>query len=244
VAEEDASKGMSREAADALAHAKELRELAEVAKLGVETAREEANLTLGQMQLEEATFKHRQWQASDVFAHVYYFSDPVNESTAENCTAVLDLWDRLDPACHMTIVFNSPGGDVIAGFALFDHIMSLRNKGHKINTVTEGLAASMAGILLQAGEHRSMGRQTWILIHEASFGTTGKTFQVEDRVEWVKKVQERILDIFADRAKQAGEAGTASKPLSRAQFKKNWDRKDWWLSSDDCLKFGIVDELL
>jgi ATP-dependent protease ClpP protease subunit len=94
------------------------------------------------------------------------------------------------------------------------------------------MAASMAGILLQAGDERVMGKETWVLLHEASFLAAGKIGEVDDTVEWVKKVQKRILAIFAGRSN-----------LSRSQIERRWKRKDWWLSSTDCLKHGFVDKV-
>ena len=242
--------GLSREASDALAAALVDKAAAEAEKFRAEATKFDldaenlrVNVRRNSLIIEQDEYKFSQWKAEDEFQHVWYFGEQVSDASVGRCMASLDLWDRLDPTCEITIYFNSPGGDVIAGMALFDHIQMLRRKGHKFTTIAEGVAASMAGILLQAGDHRIMGAETWVLIHEAAFGTSGKTFQVEDRVEWVKRVQERILDIFATRARQAGEVGTASKPMTRAQLKKNWDRKDWWLSSDDCLKGGIVDEV-
>ena len=70
------------------------------------------------------------------------------------------------------------------------------------------------------------------MIHEASFGSSGKTSEVEDRVEWVKRVQERILDIFAARSH-----------MTKRAIKTKWARKDWWLSSDEALKAGFVDAI-
>ena len=242
--------GLSPVVADELARAKAEQARAEATKAiaeaeKAETERQRALLGLEQDEIRMVKERHgfKEWQAADAFYRIYYFLDAVTDVTAERCIATLDLWDRLDPECDMTIVFNSPGGDVVAGLAMFDHIQTLRRKGHKITTRTEGIAASMAGILLQAGDHRVMGPEAWVLIHEAAFGTSGKTFQVEDRVEWVKRVQERILEVFARRAKEAGENGTASHPMTKAGFKKNWARKDWWLSSDECLKYGVVDEV-
>jgi len=249
--------GMGRQAADELARAKAeqakseaAKARAEAGKLALEQARVKKLLEQDDMRLEEDRMRLTQarrsfaeWGAQDCFEHVYYFLDSVGDATAERCMATLDLWDRLDPGCELTIIFNSPGGEVVAGLALFDHIRWLSRKGHRIVTIAEGMAASMAGILLQAGDHRIMGKEAWVLIHETAFGTSGKMFQIEDRVAWVKRVQERILDIFAERSKEAHEKGTATKPLSKANFKTNWSRKDWWLSSEECLKHGIVDEV-
>jgi len=132
----------------------------------------------------------------------------------------------------MEIVFSSPGGSIVDGMELFDFIQHLRNEGHKITTGTLGYAASMAGILLQAGDVRWMGHQAWVMIHRAAFGAIGKTFEIEDEVRYVKRIEDRILDVFTSRSH-----------LSKLKIKRNWDRKDWWISSDEALELGLVDEV-
>lgn len=72
------------------------------------------------------------------------------------------------------------------------------------------------------------------MIHRAAFGASGKTFEVEDEVEWVKRVERRILELFVQRTNGR---------LSAAKIKRNWDRKDWWITSDEALELGLVDEV-
>ena len=138
----------------------------------------------------------------------------------------------MDPGVDIEISFNSPGGEIISGMAMFDFIQELRGKGHFVTTSTRGMAASMAGILLQAGEHRVMARQSWLLIHEASFGASGSMGSVEDTVDWVKRIQKRIVQIFAERSN-----------VTATFINKNWKRKDWWISSEEALKWGFVDAI-
>lgn len=182
--------------------------------------------------------------ACDEHHFVYSFTDSVNSGSVRSCISQLTQWSRNKPGCAIEIIFNSPGGSVIDGMALFDYILSLRRKGHYITTTAFGYAASMAGILLQVGDVRRIGREAYILIHEVSFGASGKIGEVEDEVKFVRKIQKRVLDIFADRCKMAGTAGTAVKPLSRKQIEKGWTRRDWWLDSDEALRGGVVDEVL
>lgn len=170
--------------------------------------------------------------ATDRYHHIYTFNGAVGDSSVRQCITQLTNWMRKNPGCDIEIVFNSPGGSVVDGMALFDFIQLIRSKGHKVTTSTLGMAASMAGILLQAGDVRVMGSQSWLMIHEASFGAGGKIGEVEDVVEWVKMVQERILDIFASRSS-----------MTKAQIRTKWRRKDWWLSSDAALEAGFVDEI-
>lgn len=178
--------------------------------------------------------------AANKFHHVYTFNDQVHAASVKSCMDQLTLWSRLDKGCDMEVVFNSPGGSIIDGMAMFDHIQQLRKVGHHITTSTVGYAASMAGILLQAGDRRVMGRQSWLLVHEASFGAGGKIGDVEDTVLWVKMMMDRVLDIFVDRCRSAKHA---TKPLTKRQIANKWRRKDWWISADDALMYGLVDEV-
>ena len=213
----------------------------EQAKLAAETREALAKAAYSELLLAREQRKEADELAKDAHHHRYVFNSAVSEASVNACIVALTAWSRQDPECDIEIVFNSPGGSVVDGMALFDFIQLLRRSGHKVTTVALGMAASMAGILLQAGDVRAIGAQSWLMIHEASFGASGKTGEVEDRVEWVKRVQERILDIFADRCKGAG--ATATKRLSRTQIKNRWHRKDFWVSSDEALAFGLVDEI-
>ena len=181
--------------------------------------------------------------SKDIYHHVYRFNDTVNSGSVERCMNTLLVWSRNEPNCDVEIIFSSPGGSVIDGLVLFDFIGEMRQHGHKVTTSTYGMAASMAGILLQAGDHRIMHREAWLLIHEISFGTGGTMGAVEDTVEWLKRIQDRVLNIFAERCKIAKANGTASKPLTKAQLEKGWRRKDWWIDSDNALIYGLADEV-
>lgn len=181
---------------------------------------------------DEAERKERTELARDKYHHVYDFDDPVSWTSVNYCREQLTEWMRNDPGCDIEIVFSSPGGEVMSGLSLFDFIQEARRREHKVTTVAMGWAASMAGILLQAGDVRVTGREAYILIHEISSGSFGKTSEMEDEVKFLKKIQGRVLDIFASRSK---------KP--RRYFEQHWKRKDWWLDSAEALELGIVDEI-
>lgn len=212
---------------------------AEAELLRVKTERErleirllQAKAEIEELDLAEARDEEDHRKAADLFHQSYTFADKVSEGSVKACILRLAEWHRRYPKCDIEIIFNSPGGDVISGMALFDYILMLRRAGHKVTTIALGYAASMAGILLQAGDVRVMGSEAWLLIHEGSFGAGGSAGQVEDTVEWVKKIQKRILKIFAARSK-----------LSATQLNARWNRKDWWLDAEESLKLGLCDEI-
>lgn len=215
--------------------------LANARKANAEAAKFEAEARTAELARDKAEREERERRAQDANNYVYNFNSEVSETSVKNCMNVLSQWSRLEPGCDMTIRLNSPGGSVIDGMALYDHLVWLRGQGHDITIEVRGMAASMAGILLQAATHRVVGKEAWVLIHRASFGAIGKSFEVEDRVEWIKRIEARIIDIFVKRADEAAAVGTASAPLTKAKIQKNWDRKDWWLTSDECIRLGVAD---
>lgn len=155
--EEDTTKGMSQAVADRVGQAmtKKLDAEARTAEVGARTA---------EMLLDKAEEAERERKALDKFQHIYVFDDPVTDATVLACILELDKWRRLDPKCAITLRFYSPGGDVIAGMYLFDYLKQLGRDGHVLTTEAYGYAASMAGILLQVGDHRIIGRESYILI--------------------------------------------------------------------------------
>ena len=208
------------------------RTLAETKKLEAETRKAEAEALVAELEARAEYRKREREKAGDEENYLYRFAGEVSKNSVNNCMKKLTQWSRLNPKCDIEIIFSSPGGSIIDGFELFDFIQDLRSRGHHITTGTLGMAASMAGILLQAGDTRWVGGQAWVMIHRAAFGAFGKTYEVEDEVEFVKRIEERILEIFTSRSK-----------LTKQKIKKNWDRKDWWISADEAVELNLVDEV-
>jgi len=150
--------------------------------------------------------------------------------------AQLTEWIRETPPdgkpAGLEIVFNSPGGTIVDGLALFDYIQLVRAAGHHVTTSALGMAASMAGVLLQSGDTRVMSASCWLLIHEGSYAAVGSVAEVEDTVEWAKRLRERIIAIYVARSK-----------ITRSSFVARWKRKNWWLDANESLKFGFIDEI-
>ena len=230
---EENSKSPEEIAADiAVKKAEAKKTEAEALKTEAETKKALLELRQEEIKTYEAELNFRKKQAEDEQNRLYRYDGEISKPSVQKCMRKLTEWSRLDPKCDMEIVFSSPGGEIISGFELFDFIQELRCTGHKITTGSLGYAASMAGILLQAGDVRWIGHQSWMMIHRAAFGAYGKTFEIEDEVRFVRRIEERILKIFAFRSR-----------LSVRKIKRNWDRKDWWISADECVEMGLVDEI-
>lgn len=221
---------------------------AELKKIEAEARKVEADLRKveleakhGELLIEEQSLNmdslrrmHKEENAKDYWNHRYIFSETVKPDSANSLINALTKWSRTAPGCEMEVVINSPGGDIISGFAIVDFITSLREQGHRVRTHAIGMAASMGGVLLQAGTTRSMGANAMLLIHQGGLGAVGNYGEVKDRVKLMELFHDRILDLFVERS---------GGKVTRAFLKKNWERQDWWLTAKEALKLGLVDEV-
>ena len=224
---------------------------AEIRKLDVETAKLELereataqNVSAGLINLNQMQRQEEAALAADIFHKFYHFTDDVTEKSIKACMDRLAYWRRTTKdLCDITIVFSSPGGSLFDGLVLFDYIQEMKTEGHHITTGALGMAASMAGILLQAGTTRYMGKEAWMLIHEISSIAWGKSSAIEDEAAFLKRIQSRIVDIFMHGVEQAKTNRTATSPLTRKKIEEGWKRKDWWVDADQALKYGLIDTI-
>lgn len=164
-------------------------------------------------------------------ARVYGFSSQVSTQSIYHAMHTLSEWIRRDETAPIEIVFNSPGGYVLDGFAFYDFIQYLRSTC-VVTTRCLGFAASMAGVLLQAGTERIISPNSYFMIHETSTETWGKTSEMKDEMELMEAMQERAYGILADRSS-----------LSVKKIKERSARKDWWLTAKEAKKYGFVDRV-
>jgi ATP-dependent Clp protease protease subunit len=139
----------------------------------------------------------------------------------------LDSVDNTDITMHI----DSPGGSVKSGLSMVDVMDYIKCD---IRTVNTGIAASMGSILLGAGTKgkRSSLRFSRTMLHQSSGGFRGNILDAEiDMVEW-KKVNQLLFDLLG------GYCGKSTK-----QVMKDASR-DLWLSADEALKYGIIDEIV
>ena len=184
-----------------------------------------------EIETEELERRFSEFKAGDHFNRVYRFTEPVTEKSVSECMDTISRWSRLSKE-PIEIVFFSPGGEIIQGMALFDFLQGIRAQEIHLITGATGMAASMAGILLQAGDHRWAGEQSWILIHQPSTQATGSLYEIEDSLEFTNRLKERCINILCSRSK-----------LTKDEIENNWKRKDWWLTSEEALEAGLVDEV-
>lgn len=131
------------------------------------------------------------------------------------------------------IVLNSVGGEVYAGLLVFDTIIDLIGQGIEVEVEARGLAASMGCIILQAGSRRTASKYTRFLIHEVSSFAGGTATEVEEKAGELRKVNNMLRDILA-----------VSTGHPKKEIDKLWTKTDVWMSSDEALRWRLIDEVI
>ncbi len=136
----------------------------------------------------------------------------------------------------ITIFINSGGGLVGAGFAMMEAVYKMkRDYGVVVNTVVMGYAYSMGAIVFQAGDKRSMGYFSTMMLHSTAWIVSGEDQKIfKDYEKLSQHYQNVIADLFARRTGK-----------HNATWWKRfiYSGRDHFLSPTECLAMGLVDEV-
>ena len=158
-------------------------------------------------------------------------SGEINKELAEKIVSQLLVLEADDAEKPIYMYIDSPGGDVDAGFAIFD---TIRFISCPVVLVGMGLIASAATLVLLAvpKEMRVGLPNSRYLIHQPMSGMRGVATDIEIHAKELEKTRAKLNKIIAD------ETGT---PLD--QVAKDTDR-DYWLDAEDSVKYGLISKVV
>lgn len=133
-------------------------------------------------------------------------------------------------AGEIEVQISSPGGDVFAGVAIYN---ALRAHPARITTRVDGVAASIASVIAQAGDHRVMLGGAQMMIHEAFGGAIGSAAELRDFADLLERQNENIAAIYA--ARSGGDV---------EDFKARLAAGDTWLTAAEAVDLGLADEVV
>lgn len=165
------------------------------------------------------------------------YDGEVNFKNVRYTIEQLSIWARENPGEDLEFVINSPGGEMVSGYALVDFILALRAQGHNVTTLAIGAAMSMAAILLQSGTTRVMGRHALMLIHDGSMVVGGTMAQIEDATAMAEKLRNKAYQLISERATPINAKTTVN------YLKKMAARRDWYLTAEEALALGLIDQI-
>ncbi|RYC72534.1 ATP-dependent Clp protease proteolytic subunit [Candidatus Nanogingivalis gingivitcus] len=162
---------------------------------------------------------------------VIFLGDEINSQTANIVVAQLLHLAYQNPDEDIKLYINSPGGSVYDGLAILDTINFIKPD---VQTIGIGLQASMGAFLLAAGTKGKRGilPNARVMIHQPSSGTRGKITDQEIDLKEGLTLKEKLAEILA---KNTGQ---------NLEKLKNDMERDYWMSAEEAVKYGIVDKIL
>src|SRR5210317_1328594 len=164
---------------------------------------------------------------------VYILMDQINHATCRDAIKWIMNQNLSDnPLPQLTLIINSPGGDVHAAFALID---TMKASSIPIKTVGLGLIASCGFLIFIAGEKgkRILTPNTSILSHQYSWGSRGKEHELYARVKEFELSTERMIDHYKKCI------GMTEKQIREVLLPP----QDVWLSAQEAKKLKICDKI-
>ena len=154
-------------------------------------------------------------------------SGEINKDLAEKIVSQLLILEADDDKKTIYMYIDSPGGDVDAGFAIFDMIRFIKAP---VVLIGMGLIASAATLVLLAvpKEMRIGLPNSRYLIHQPSSGMRGVATDIEIHAKEMEKTRAILNKLIAD------ETGT-----SLEQVTKDTER-DYWLDAEEAVKYGLI----
>jgi len=162
---------------------------------------------------------------------IVFLTGPINDEIATLVVAQLLFLEAANPKKDIAMYINSPGGVVTSGLSIYDTMQFIRCP---VSTLCVGQAASMASLLLAAGEAnmRFALPNARIMVHQPSGGYQGQVTDILIHAREVESLKKRLNEIYM---KHTGkDIKTIEDALERDNF----------FTADAARDFGIVDKVI
>ena len=172
----------------------------------------------------------------DVFSRlmmdrIIFLGTEINDYTANTIQAQLLYLDSVDSSKDISIYLNSPGGSVTAGLGIYDTMQFISSP---VATICTGMAASMAAVLLVAGQEgkRSALPHSRVMIHQPLGGVQGQASDIEITAREIQKMKKELYTIISEH--------------SHTPFDKVWadSDRDYWMTAQEAKEYGMIDQVL
>ena len=162
---------------------------------------------------------------------IVFVGTPIDDDVANLIIAQMLFLESEDPDKDVHLYINSPGGVVTSGLAIYDTMQYIRPK---VSTLCMGQAASIAALLLAAGEkgRRFALPHSRILIHQPMGGFQGQASDIDIQAKEILRLREELNQILVRHTSQSLE-----------KIEADTDR-DFFMNGDQATEYGIIDEVV
>lgn len=162
---------------------------------------------------------------------IIFLGTAIDDNVANVVVAQMLYLEAEDPDKEIYFYLNSPGGHVSSGMAIYDTMQYIKPQ---ISTVCMGQAASMAAILLAAGEKgkRFALPHSRILIHQPLGGFQGQATDIDIQAKEILRLKDELNKILSE--------------LTSQQLEKimNDTERDYFMTSQQAKEYGLIDEIV
>ena len=162
---------------------------------------------------------------------IIFIDGEINDMSADLVVAQILFLDSQNSEKDISLYINSPGGSVTAGLAIYDTIQSIKCD---TQTICLGQAASMAAILLASGTpgKRFALPSSRVMIHQPWGGAQGQSTDISIQAKEIIRLKRLTIDYFASHTGKAADVVEADM------------ERDFHMSAQEALEYGIVDQIL
>jgi len=175
-------------------------------------------------------------RAYDIFSRllkdrIVFIGSVIDDPVADVVIAQLLFLESENPDKEIYLYINSPGGHVTSGLAIYDTMQYIKPD---ITTICIGQAASMAAVLLAAGNagHRFALPHARVMMHQVLAGVQGQASDIEIHAREILRVREDLNKILEMHTGQTLE-----------KIEKDTDR-DFFLNAQSAVDYGVVDAII
>ena len=131
----------------------------------------------------------------------------------------------------ISLYINSPGGSITSGMAIYDTMNFIKSD---VSTICIGMAASMAAFLLSSGKKgkRYSLKNSEVMIHQPLGGASGQATEIKIAAERILRLKKKLNEILSNNTNQ-----------NLKKIEKDTER-DYFMTSDEALSYGIIDKIL
>ncbi len=162
---------------------------------------------------------------------IVFLGGAIDDNVANLVIAQLLFLEAEDPDKDIHLYLNSPGGVVTAGMAIYD---TMRYIKAPVSTICVGQAASMAALLLCAGEKgkRFSLTHSRIMIHQPIGGFQGQATDIHIHAQEILRMKTKLNELLAEHSGQ---------PLEKVATDTE---RDYFMSGEDAKNYGIIDDII
>ncbi|MDE6811272.1 MAG: ATP-dependent Clp endopeptidase proteolytic subunit ClpP [Muribaculaceae bacterium] len=172
----------------------------------------------------------------DVFSRlmmdrIIFLGTQVTDQSANIIQAQMLYLDSVDPDKDISLYINSPGGSVYAGLGIYDTMQYVNSD---VSTICTGMAASMAAVLLVAGEKgkRFALPHSRVMIHQPLGGIQGQASDIEITAREILKLKDELYHIISDHS---------GMPFDKVAADSD---RDYWMIASEAKEYGMIDKIL